>query len=368
MNIVFFLFNVKTSGGAKIMIEIANSLSIKGHNVLIVVPKGSVSKRYPNLCKIKEVGFAFKNQVFSFLINLPIMIFCRLNMKPAVVINSFAITSYFSCIFAKLREAKPVLFAQSYEPLLFDSYHIQSKFILLLYVWLSKRSYGLSKLNIIYNSKWTYERIKGIRGNDDYLRIIPLGIDQNIFKPVACKSDKVPIRISCIYKPQKIKGWDTIRIAMNDLHRRGMQFKLVIMFPALIKNDGELGLSCDYEIICPASDIEIAKVYNSTDLFVNTSRYEGFCLPPLEAMACGTPVIATDSGGIREYAVDGENCILIAPDNVDALIEAVMRLIRDDDLRNMLVNQGLNTAKKRTVDSMNSSFEKYLVEIIGKGQ
>jgi glycosyltransferase involved in cell wall biosynthesis len=72
------------------------------------------------------------------------------------------------------------------------------------------------------------------------------------------------------------------------------------------------------------------------DIFLNLSEAEGFCIVVAEAMLAGLPVIAVDVGGIRDYGRDGENMLkLLAPD-ADAARTAVLRLIRDQSLRERL--------------------------------
>jgi glycosyltransferase involved in cell wall biosynthesis len=82
----------------------------------------------------------------------------------------------------------------------------------------------------------------------------------------------------------------------------------------------------------------LRELYRGAMLFVYPSRYEGFGIPPLEAMSCGAPVIATRTGAIGEYA--GDAAIVIDPGDRDALREAILRLIRDRTLRNELRERG----------------------------
>jgi glycosyltransferase involved in cell wall biosynthesis len=56
------------------------------------------------------------------------------------------------------------------------------------------------------------------------------------------------------------------------------------------------------------SDDRVAELFCEASVFVQTSTHEGFCLPVLEAMACGTPVVCTDADGNRDFCSDGENC------------------------------------------------------------
>lgn len=79
---------------------------------------------------------------------------------------------------------------------------------------------------------------------------------------------------------------------------------------------------------------ELANRYADADVFVFPPLSpEGFGLPPVEAMAAGTPVVATCSGGIVETVRDGETGILVAKNDAPALAQAILQLLEDDALR-----------------------------------
>lgn len=77
------------------------------------------------------------------------------------------------------------------------------------------------------------------------------------------------------------------------------------------------------------------------------SYAEAFALAPLEAMACGCPTIYTERGSGRELMQDGVHGLLIDPDNIDQLADALMRLLSDDGLAGRLGNAGWTTIKER---------------------
>jgi glycosyltransferase involved in cell wall biosynthesis len=89
---------------------------------------------------------------------------------------------------------------------------------------------------------------------------------------------------------------------------------------------------------------DIASFYRSCDLFVLPSLYEGFPLPPLEAMACGTAVVISDCGGMRDYAVDGSNALVVPTADTAAIAAAVARIAGDEPLRRRLIRTGYETA------------------------
>jgi glycosyltransferase involved in cell wall biosynthesis len=102
---------------------------------------------------------------------------------------------------------------------------------------------------------------------------------------------------------------------------------------------------------------ELPLWYNAADLFIYPSLYEGFGLPPLEAMACGTPVVASTASSLPE--VVGQAGLLVDPTDVEALAVAMRRLLADREQREEMRAAGLarvqcfswQTTASRTVDS-----------------
>ena len=90
------------------------------------------------------------------------------------------------------------------------------------------------------------------------------------------------------------------------------------------------------------SDDELRALYSSCTLFVYPSRYEGFGLPPLEAMACGAPVVASKIGSVSE--VLGQAALLVDPVNVAALTDRIEALYNNHEKRRELAQHGLKRA------------------------
>lgn len=91
------------------------------------------------------------------------------------------------------------------------------------------------------------------------------------------------------------------------------------------------------------SDIELAKVYNLASCFIFPSFYEGFGIPPLEAMACGTPVICSNTSSLPE--VGGEAVLYCNPFDIDDIKNKIELLLKDKDLQNDLIKKGLKRAQ-----------------------
>lgn len=91
---------------------------------------------------------------------------------------------------------------------------------------------------------------------------------------------------------------------------------------------------------------DLGREYAAAQVFAVGSWYEGFCQPGLEALACGTPLVTTDNGGCREYALDGKTALVVPPRDADAMADAIDRLLVDDALAAELRANGLDLVER----------------------
>jgi glycosyltransferase involved in cell wall biosynthesis len=135
----------------------------------------------------------------------------------------------------------------------------------------------------------------------------------------------------------------------HKLRKKGLKHKLVVfgMRKAYMNKLGrmfeELNLYKDIILAGYVSDEELVKLYNTASLFIRNFQYEGFGLPPLEAMACGCPVVASNIGALPE--VIGDAGILAKPYGIDEWVEAMYEVLTNEGLRQDLIKKGLKRAK-----------------------
>jgi glycosyltransferase involved in cell wall biosynthesis len=106
------------------------------------------------------------------------------------------------------------------------------------------------------------------------------------------------------------------------------------------------------------NDEEVNHLLNEATMFVQTSQHEGFCLPPLEAMAAGCAVVCTDAHGNADFCVDGENC-LMPEATVEAVAAAIRRVLEDRELRERLVANGRETVARYGWEARIDALERF---------
>ena len=105
--------------------------------------------------------------------------------------------------------------------------------------------------------------------------------------------------------------------------------------------------------------------YSAADIFITTPWYEPFGITPLEAMACGTPVIGANVGGIKYSVIDGKTGLLVAPKDPEQLADRIRLLINNPDLRSSLGKEALLHVNKmftwkKVADKMDKVYESIL--------
>lgn len=201
--------------------------------------------------------------------------------------------------------------------------------------------------------------------------IIPNGIDFERFyneKEKLIKDDLKRIKVGFLSRLEPRKGLDVLikALAMSDFLRNNVEL--------IVGGDGPLRRK--YEFMAWTSGIkfrflgrivrtEIPAFYKSIDIFVAPSRGgESFGIILLEAMASGVPVIASDIPGYREVIKDGFNGVLFENENSEYLSRRLINIIKDDAIRNRIVENGLNFARKHDWNIIATRVEEVYLEVV----
>ncbi|HDS4950394.1 TPA: glycosyltransferase family 4 protein, partial [Klebsiella aerogenes] len=98
------------------------------------------------------------------------------------------------------------------------------------------------------------------------------------------------------------------------------------------------------EYLGRVSDEELIDLYRNASAFIFPSLYEGFGIPPLEAQACGCPVISSKSASMKEVLRD--SAIFFDPENCADICNAMTTVLNDTDLQKDLIERGFNNVKR----------------------
>lgn len=298
--------HLRRTGGIRRTIEMSNRLLSWGYDIILITPDGFQDGWLPTLVDVKTVKQAKKISFDILILSDPDMNKYFIDLEAAHRIN------YHLAAYMLYRPKDRNLTAY---------YKIDSSVI------------------HVANSSWTAEQARSHYGIE-MSGIFPGGIDKRLFRPH--RMDKL-FDVVCYGSLRPHKGTKDIEIASQ-------QLKLLRL--------ADLNLPQQ----------EIARHICSSKIFVSGCWHEGFNFCPLEAMACGTPVVMTDCGGSREYAINGENALVVPPKDSKAMAEAIQMLNENSSLRLKLIENGLETAWQYGWDSITLNFSEFIHDYISKAQ
>ncbi len=156
-----------------------------------------------------------------------------------------------------------------------------------------------------------------------------------------------------------VRAWGRLAEPRPDLVLCG---KALSGYPPLRQAREEVGGE-GVRVIETIAGEDLVALYNGAELFASASLYEGFCLPVVEAFACGVPVLAPETGAVPEIA--GDAALLVSPRRVDLIAGEMYRLLTDHGLREGLVEKGRKRAARFSwIDAARKTLAVY-EEILG---
>ena len=190
----------------------------------------------------------------------------------------------------------------------------------------------------------------------DKVSVVPCGVDTGTFRPAGAVAPRnSPGRLLTLGRLVKRKGIDTAITALPQLP--GVEL-VVAGGPGreLLAGDAEYQRLCGIARDRGVSDrvvftgavprTQVPALIRSADIVVCTPWYEPFGITPLEAMACGVPVVAASVGGLTDSVVHGTTGLLIPPRDPAALVAAATRLLADPALRTAFGKAGARRARR----------------------
>jgi len=196
----------------------------------------------------------------------------------------------------------------------------------------------------------------------DKIRVIIYGLDHELFKPASITDSFLqqyglsPEHRYLLYVgselprknlPRLLQAIAKVKVEIPNVRLLKVGTPIFAhQFESLRELISSLNLNDDVIFIDHPTQADLVTLYSFADLFVFPSLFEGFGMPPLEAMACGAPVICSNAASLPE--VVGDAAITIDPCDIDGWASAIVRVLNDSNLRTDLSKRGLEHAGQFT--------------------
>nr|WP_315211446.1 glycosyltransferase family 4 protein [uncultured Flavobacterium sp.] len=356
--IIFVAPQFKNGGGNRVFVELANSISRFGNYELeIAYPNNSLEVNHYRIesnVSVKTIGKIATNlihKLYNCFLLFKYIIEELKNNQHATVIISDPILCVFLWVIPKKYFKNVIRFIQADDYKLYDDlFVLKNKFFLYIFKILTNLNYKL-KLEYVFNSSFSYNRFMSTSKRSDVAKIIvhPAVDKTTFYSRKKCDTDiEEKLSICLIARDHPLKKLHDFIAVWSNLP---MEIKNKIKDVFMISTDKlERFDLTDFTLVRPQSDTEIAEVFRKSDIFISTSLWEGFSLPPLEAMHCGMTILSSDSGGIREYAIDKQNALLYSPENRKELSDKLIELIINKKLRDNLNDNAKEIIKEFSWD------------------
>lgn len=314
-----------------------------GHEVLLFGLAGSKDDYYEDFPKLEIISADFTGQYgassfskLKYLKTIKILKSAYSQFNPDIVHAHYA-TSY--GMLGSLLKHKPFLISVWGS----DIYNFPNKSI--FHKALLKRN--LSKADYVFSTSHDMAA-ETAKYTDKNIQVIPFGVDVNVFRPKSSESaDSLTIGVVKTLEPNYGISYliDAFKIVQS--HFPDQNLKLLIVGDGSLKESlmhqtQRLEISDSVAFTGRIDHSEVNQYYNRMDIVVIPSRVnsESFGVAAVEASACAKPVVASNTGGLKEVIRDGINGLLAEPENPEDLAQKIQVLVDDPDLRSRLGKKG----------------------------
>ncbi len=308
MRVSFIEPHLEVFGGIRRVIEISNHLAGGGDEVSIYHPEGTPCAWMECAAKVKKLDEIFFDKHDVIVFNDPP------HFKIARKIKAGLKVFYILGLYEKSR---------------LEKYSLKI-------LWPKKGR----EMSIKRSLKLPFLKIASATWISEYLtaklhvacEVVPGGINKNVFHPVSNTPSHGKIRILSTGDPREYKGMRTVIQAFEIIKKKYSGISLETYY----------GRNIPQELM--------AKTYGSADIFVDAQWGSGcgWNNPVAEAMACKVPVVCSDIGGVKDFAFHERTALIVPEKNVVETAGALMRLIRDERLRDDLSRRAYNHISRFT--------------------
>jgi L-malate glycosyltransferase len=314
------------SGGFKVVYEYANRLVARGHHVNVIHPRRLKFPPPEKLTPGKCVRIA--RLWFQEIRSEPVIHWHRVDPRVRLLYVPSSASSYipdgdilFATAWHTVRSVMECPISKGEKCYLIQHYEtFQGPQNLVDETW-------RAPLRKVVVSKWLADLSEGLGAGE--VAHIPIGIDHQVYRltnPIAQRRRQIAMMFSHVPFKRSADGIKALEITKQQF--TDLQ---VILFGVSRRRPSIPGWMT--YLNDPPQQHLVEDVLNTSSIVLSPSLAEGFGLPPAEGAACGCAMVATDSGGVRDFIIHGETGLLSPPKDPEALARNLCLLLADDDLR-----------------------------------
>lgn len=350
MKVNFLLphFGIRPTGGFKIVYEYANYLAEQGYEINIVHGQFINNTKQRMITCTKECIKLFLKKKNWIHINKNIKLIYVPKLKEKYIPNAdvtIATAWQTADILEKLgaKKGKKLYLIQHYEVWNGDKEEVDN-------TWKVK---GIHKILI---SKWLMQIAKDMNIPSNDITYIPNALDHNKFKVLNDIENREMV-ISMMYSEIDWKGGAEGIEALKIVKEKFPEVK-VLLFGKMPRTN-KIPEWVEYHEN-PLQNVIVEEIYNKSSIFLCPSWFEGWGLPPMEAMACGAAVVTTDNGGVSDFAINNETALVCEPKDVNQMSSLLIKLVEDKELRIKLAKEGEKYVQNFTWEKSFKKFEEVI--------
>ncbi len=323
LRVTYVLPQLRLSGGALVVVELVNELRELGVDARIATLRDQRD--------VYRTRFLERPMVFESVDDM-------LRRSPEVdvaVATHWSTAAWVRDLVARGRAAHAAYFVQDYESWFYAESDTATRQAV-------RDSYGLIDAKIV-TSDWLGDLLAH-EGHSS--RKVTPGLDLDVFYPRPDERAPRPTVLALARPRTPRRGFDTVVETLRLVRDRVPGVDIVLFGEKL----GRMPLPFPYrgEGVITGQD-HLARVYRRAWVHFDGSDFQAFGRVALEAMACGTPSVLTDVGGVHEYARDGENCLLVPSGDAGAAADALVHVLREPRLLDRLRACGLATVRDYSI-------------------
>ncbi len=341
----------KTTGAQRFAIEISKRLLKLSENLNFLTPKNIIHKDLASDLNAKVVGK--RTGYYWEQIELPLFLKRKnnpllvnfVNMAPVFYRNQIVVIHDLSWLHFPKSVSKP--------------FRLWYKFAIPEIAKNARFIFTVSKFS-------KNDLIKNLHIDKNKIDVVYNAVDEK-FKPLNIPKDKIILSVATLQPYKNMEGLIKAFILLKNKYQDIKDYKLFLVGginSKVFKETEALKIAQKRDDIIFTGYVEdetLVKLYNKAEIFVLPSKFEGFGIPPLEAMACGTPVVVSKVASIPE--VCGDAAVYVNPYSIKSIATGIYKVLKDKDLKNEMIKRGFKRAKQFSWEKSTEKIYRKIMEL-----